>query len=76
MKVETDNFQAGFIAGLSRAATYLQDYGHGLTRAELVTLQAPILRAITVAACPTCDASGNVLDDRDRHLDHHPKRAL
>lgn len=66
------DFQVGFLAGLTRAATYIQDYGHPLPRPELVAIQAPILRAATVAACTTCDASGNVLDDRDRHRDHHP----
>lgn len=64
-------FEAGYVAALTRAAAYVQDYAGDLPKATVVRLQAPLLRAIAVAQCRECDPHGHVVRD-GRHVDHHP----
>lgn len=56
------------------AAAMVQDYGHHLTQADVVRVQAPLLRMAEVTACTECDADGQVrMDDGGfRVVDHHP----
>ena len=68
------DFRAGFLAGLRRAVTYLQDYGHTVPTDALVALQAPLLRALAVAECDDCTLSGCVVDEHGRSVEHHPLR--
>lgn len=49
------DYRAGFLAGLRRAAAYVQDYGHRLDRADVARLQAPMLRSLAIAECDVCN---------------------
>ena len=65
------DYRDGFLAGLRRAAAYVQDYGHRLDRADVVRLQAPMLRSLAIAECGECSRHGCVEVD-GRHVEHHP----
>lgn len=65
------DFHAGFVAAMTRAATFLQDYAADLPKATVTRLQAPMLRAVAVATCHECNPHGQVVHD-GRHTDHHP----
>ena len=65
------DYRAGYLAALRRAAAYVQDYGHHLDRADIVRLQAPMLRSVAIAECDECNAHG-CIDVDGRHVEHHP----
>jgi len=66
------DYRTGYLAALRQAAAYVADYGHHLDRADVARIQAPILRAVTIADCPDCNLHGCVVDEHGRHHDHHP----
>lgn len=66
------DYSQGFITGLRRAATYVQDYAGDLPREVVARLQWPMLRAVDVATCGVCNPLGCVLDAQGRSTDHHP----
>ena len=65
------DYRAGYLAGLRRAAAYVQDYGRHLDRADVVRLQAPMLRSVAIAECTECNTHGCV-DVDGKHVEHHP----
>lgn len=66
------DYQAGYAAGLHRAAVFVQDYGHTSPRVDVLRIQSALFRAADVAACRECNASGCVTDAKGRSVDHHP----
>jgi hypothetical protein len=68
----TCDFRTGYITALHAVASFLQDYSPTEARGVVAAVQAPLLRAITAAECPTCDLHGHVVDGNGRSIDHHP----
>ena len=68
----TCDYQAGLAAGLHLAGGFVQDYGHTSPRVDVVRIQSALFRASAVAACGECNASGDVIDEKGRAIDHHP----
>lgn len=68
----SDDYRAGYVDAMTRAAVYVQDYGHHIARADVVKLQRILFRAAAVADCPDCDLDGyTTVPDKLARVEHH-----